>query len=133
MPSALETVKDYIDDARVLLLDQTAPYRYGDPSLLTAFNIALMEAQRLRADLFMLHYDSEAPFFPQIDTTPFKFERPFRLAIVMGTVSHAIARDQEDVQDQRAATFLQAMHDILVGLRPTVIQGGSGQKGAKPQ
>lgn len=132
MPSALETVKDYIDDARVLLLDKTAPYRYDDPSLLVAFNVALMEAQRLRADLFMLHYNSQAPFFSQVDTTPFHFERPFRLGIVFGLLAHAIQRDQEDVQDARAATFMQGMHDILIGLRPTIIKGGSNQQsGAK--
>ena len=48
--TTLDTVQDYITDARVLLQDLISPYRYDDPSLLTALNVALLEARRLRAD-----------------------------------------------------------------------------------
>jgi hypothetical protein len=53
--TTLETVADYVDDARVLLLDQVQPYRYDDTSLLTALNVALLEGRRLRADLFVFN------------------------------------------------------------------------------
>ena len=39
----LESVSDYVQDARTLLLDRIAPYRYDDISLLVALNIALLD------------------------------------------------------------------------------------------
>lgn len=128
MPTALETVKDYITDVRVLLQDTIAPFRYDDPSLLTSFNVILMEGRRLRPDLFV--YCSETvPSFAAVADTKVNMEQPFRLAFVYGTTAHAIARDQEDVQDARAATFMQAFTDMLLGLRPTAIQGGGTPAG----
>jgi len=47
------------------------------------------------------------------------------LALVYGMVSHALARDQEDVQDTRAATFLATFHAMLIGDAPPPIQGGA--------
>ena len=46
---ALDTVADYIHDARVLLQDEVAPYRYSDTQLVTSLNYAFMEAQIGRA------------------------------------------------------------------------------------
>ena len=57
----LETVEDYIEDTRTLLLDRMEPYRYNDPSLLVAFNTALLEGRRLRADLFVHKYGNDVP------------------------------------------------------------------------
>ena len=37
--TTLDTVEDYITDARTLLLDTIAPYRYDDASLLVALNV----------------------------------------------------------------------------------------------
>lgn len=123
--TALETVQDYITDVRTLLLDTTAPYRYDDPSLLTALNVTILEARRLRPDLFVFRHHEKVPQFFANDTSEFEMEPQFRLAFVYGTCAHALARDQEDVQDNRAATMMTAFRGILTGVTPPPIAGGS--------
>lgn len=115
--TTLNTVQDYINDARVLLLDQVAPYRYDDPSLLTSLNVTLLEVRRLRADLFVFadRYGGRVPSYTTNDNTQVPIEEQFRLAILHGLVGHAIERDQEDVQDARAVAFLNIMSSILTG------------------
>lgn len=115
--TTLDTVSDYLTDARVLLQDQIAPYRYDDPSLLIALNVALLEGRRLRADLFVFN-DRCGGFVPAYqvnDNTLVPIEQQFRLAFLHGLVAHAIERDQEDVQDERAVQFLNIMSNILTG------------------
>src|ERR1035437_10271555 len=129
MSNAYDTVTDYIEDARTLLLDTVAPYRYDDPSLLVAFNAALLEGRRLRPDLFV--YPPKGRRVPSFDTNsdqPVCIEEQFRLAFVNGLVGHALARDQEDVQDGRATAFLKMFSDILIGVStmgPSTPQGAS--------
>lgn len=115
--TTLDTVSDYITDARVLLQDQIAPYRYDDPSLLTALNVALMEGRRLRADLFVFNdrVGGRVPAYSVNDSSFVPIEEQFRLAFLHGMVGHAIERDQEDVQDERAVWFLNVMANILTG------------------
>jgi hypothetical protein len=121
MASALETVADYIADARVQLQDVIPPYRYDDDSLLTAFNVILTEARRLRADLF-IHANrrtsrwrsGETPAYFQVTDERVPLEVPFRLPMVYGMIGHAMIRDQDDVQDARAMNFLRLFH---VGLQ----------------
>ncbi len=125
MTERLLTVADYIKDARVLLLDTVAPYRYQPMELLVAFNTALLEARRLRADLFVHKWGNRVPQYDQINNDAVPIEPQFRLAFVYGTVGMAIARDDEDVQDERANSFLGYMHDVLTGVRPRSIQAGT--------
>lgn len=125
--TTLNTVQDYLTDARVLLLDQNAPYRYDDPSLLTALNVTLLEVRRLRADLFVFsdRYGGRVPSYAANDNTKVPIEEQFRLAVLHGLVGHAIERDQEDVQDARAVAFLNIMNSILTG-KSLVPQGQGG-------
>lgn len=137
MPSNLRTITDYINDARTLLQDTIAPYRYDDPSLLTGFNVSLMEGRRLRPDLFIFwcNSDGEVPMFATNANQPVPIEQQFRLAFLHGMIGHALERDQEDIQDARAGAFLKIFNDILLGVRPSAIttgqaapeRGGSGQ------
>ena len=115
--TTLDTVNDYITDARVLLQDQISPFRYDDPSLLTALNIALLEGRRLRADLFVYNdrRGGAVPHYAVNDNTHVPIEQQFRLAFLHGMVGHVIERDQEDVQDERAVWFLNVMGNILTG------------------
>lgn len=122
--SALETVTDYINDARVLLLDKIAPYRYDDTSLVTALNVTLLEGRRLRADLFLSCKDGRVPFFVGNSNQVVDIEPPFRLAFLHGMIGHALERDEEDVQDARAGAFLKIFNDILLGVRPSSISTG---------
>jgi len=127
--ATLDAVQDYLADVRTILLDTIAPYRYDDPSLLIAFNVALIEARRIRADLFVYADTTgtgHVPYYATNDSTPVPLEQPFRLAIVFGTVAHALARDQDDVQDARATTFMALFNSILTGVRMPGIQAGRG-------
>jgi hypothetical protein len=121
--ATLDQVQDYISDTRTILLDTIAPYRYDDPSLLVAFNVALLEARRIRADLFV-YASASVPYYAANDTTVVPMEQPFRLALVFGTVGHALTRDQEDVQDARATVFMGLFYSILLGTRGAGIQAG---------
>jgi hypothetical protein len=125
----LETVKEYIDDARTLLLDQIAPYRYSDVSLLVAFNLSLLEGRRLRPDLFVYRHGNAVPSYSAIDGQKVHIEPQFRKAFVYGLAAHALARDQEDIQDQRANLFQGVMNNILTGLGPQQIGGGTPRQG----
>lgn len=111
---AYDSVSDYLTDVRVLLQDQVQPFRYDDPSLLTALNATLLEARRIRPDLF-IPFLLDVPEFDTNDGTLVPMEQPFRLAIVHGIVGHALARDQEDIQDQRASVFMGTFNAMLVG------------------
>lgn len=121
MATALSTVQDYVTDARVLLQDTIAPYRYEDDSLLTALNVTILEGRRLRPDLFidLLHNldDDDLPQFAAIDTTPFVMQAMFRLAFLHGMVGHALERDQEDIQDDRSTSFMNVFNSLLIGVR----------------
>lgn len=127
--SALETVSDYISDARTLLQDTISPYRYDDPSLIVAFNVTLLEARRVRADLFVFNH-THVPSYTIVDTEEVCMEQPFRLALVYGTCAHALARDQEDVQDARAAAFMRLFYEILLGVRVAGLAPQAQQAGA---
>lgn len=125
--SALETISDYISDARVLLQDQIQPYRYDDPSLLTAMNVTLLEGRRVRADLFVWNPCSpKVQFFTANDGTKVFMEEPFRLAFLHGMCAHALERDQEDIQDERAGKFMAIFNNILLGTGAAVPQPKGG-------
>jgi hypothetical protein len=121
-------VADYIADVRVLLQDIIQPYRYDDQSLLTAFNVALLEARRIKAELFVYNWEvgGQTQSFTAVDDTYVAIEPQFRLAIEHGICGHALERDQEDVQDIRATTFLGLFNAGLIGPALGGIRGGSG-------
>lgn len=129
--TTLHTVQDYVTDARTLLQDTLAPYRYDDASLLVALNVAMLEGGRIRQDLFVYTGDGSIPTFAAVDGTVVNIEPAFRTAFLMGLCAHALMRDQEDLQDARAATFNSAFHDLLIGVRPTAIQGGTPNSNAQ--
>lgn len=127
----LETVQDYVTDIRTLLQDVIQPYRYDDTSLLTSLNVTMLEARRIRPDLFVYTHHEKVPSFSTVDTTPVNIEPPFRLALVFGGASHALARDQEDVQDARASSFMDTFREMLTGVKPIPIQGGTPGGGVR--
>jgi hypothetical protein len=118
MSTALLTISDYIADARTLLQDTLAPYRYADSELVVAMNVALLEGRRLRPDLFVYNKDNKrggVPSFQANDGTDLEMEESFRLAFLHGMCAHALERDQEDIQDERASTFMKIFNTILTG------------------
>ena len=58
---ALDTVQDYVSAARVLLQDTVAPYRYSDADMIAELNLAILEAKRVRPDLFF-EYRGKHPY-----------------------------------------------------------------------
>lgn len=129
LDTPLETVQDYLGDARTLLLDTVPPFRYDDPSLLVSLNVALLDARRLRPDLFVYRWCETVPNYETNDSEEVEIEPPFRLAILYGLCAHALSRDQEDIQDARATSFMDTFTAMLVG--PAVTQ--RVVRGAAPQ
>lgn len=126
------TTQSLIDDVRTLLLDTTPPYRYADTELMTALNTALWEGRRVRADLFVGLKGMAVPYYQQPSGEPFCVEAQFRLPFVYATAAHALTRDNEDVQDARAQTFLIRFYHMLGAPVPPAIQGTTpdAKKGA---
>lgn len=125
MPLSLNSVQGYVQDIRTLLLDRTKPYRYSDISVVAALNFALQEGSRVRPDLFLRRGRIRLQQFEDVSGEQVDIEQPFRLAFVYGTAAHVLLRDEEDVQDDRANTFLTKFHDVLTGVRPAAIAGGT--------
>jgi hypothetical protein len=125
------TVADYVADARTILQDLIPDYRYEDPSMLTALNAAMLEARRIKPELFVYNWEvgGQVQSFTAVDDTYVAIEPQFRLAIVHGVIGHALERDQEDYQDQRATSFLALFTQGLVGKALGAIVGGSSPKG----
>jgi hypothetical protein len=130
----LGTVAALVADARTMLQDIVPGYRYDDQSMLVALNVTLLETRRLRPDLFVynLETNGQVQAFTVIDDTYVAIESPFRLAILNGLCAHALMRDQEDVQDVRATTFLGMFNAGLIGRSLAGVAGGSSP-GGQPQ
>jgi|SRR4249920_3172166 hypothetical protein len=105
---ALDTVGQYLEEARRLLQDEVVPYRYPDDDLVDALNIGLLEARRLRADLFLPLFD--IPWVDPsgaIDTTAkITFDPQYRSSLVYYVVGRAQLRDDEPTTDSRASALM---------------------------
>jgi len=100
----LEKVSDYVDYARELLQDtKNSPYRYSDTSLVRALALSLPEAKKLRPDLFI---NVTIPAITANDATLVPMDEMYRTSLVYYMCGIAQLRDDEEVQDQRAAAFL---------------------------
>jgi len=134
----LNTVADYMTDARNLLQDKVPGYRYDEESMLTALNVALLETRRQRGDLFVYNrkVKGQIQSFTVVDDTYVDMEPSFRLGLLYRLCGHALVRDQEDVQDIRATAFFNDANGIFVGRGLGVMAGGSGpnpqQQGGGP-
>lgn len=115
---ALLTVGDYLEQARVLLLDQIEPYRYPDADLIEALNMAIMEGRRLRPDLFTDYFRSTLQDFGTGDTgVAVEIDPMYRKAFLYYIIGHAQLRDEENTQDTRAAAMLNKFVAQLTSLQ----------------
>jgi hypothetical protein len=121
-------VADYMEDARTLLQDIVPGYRYDEPSMLRALNVALLETRRQRPELFVFNLKvcGQVQSFSVVDDTYVDMEVPFRTGLLYRMCGHALARDQEDVQDIRATSFFRMADGVFVGRGIGVVAGGSG-------
>lgn len=111
MTAMLDTVSDYVREARTLLQDTVPTYRYADTELLSALNLGVIAARKLRPDLFT--GVKTLPYFTVSDTTAFVMDAQYRMAFLYFMVGHAQLRDEEDTQDSRATMFLSAFASML--------------------
>lgn len=113
---ALETVGQYLEESRRLLQDEFTPYRYPDDDIIDALNIGLMEARRLRADLFLPLF--EIPWVNPSGTinmaAPITMDPMYRSALVYYVVGRMQLRDDEPTTDQRAGGLLQKFTQQLL-------------------
>lgn len=104
---AYDTVQDFLDRARILLLDETAPYRYSTASLVLALNDALAEARRIRPDIMRGYFGTDLPEFAVGDVAEdVPIDQMYRSAFNYYIVGMAQLRDDEDVTDARASNLL---------------------------
>ena len=93
-------------------MDAASPYRYPDADIIEALNLGLMEARRLRPDLFMMNGFTSANLTGTGDTVV--LDRMYRPALVYYIVGRMEVRDGEGDKDQRAAAMLNKFTAQLV-------------------
>lgn len=125
--AVLETVQDYVSQARILLQDTVAPYRYDDESLVTALNLAFYEIARLRPDI-LIGLEISQRTTSQVDTGDADVSNysaaymsdvvglpvQYRVAALYFICGNAQLRDTEDVQDARASAFINRFTQQLL-------------------
>lgn len=105
MTQALDTVGDYVSQARVLLQDTVPDYRYSTAELINNLNLGLLEMRRLRPDLMMATFRTSIPKY----TYPAQVvacDPMYRVALLYYICGQAQLRDDEATQDSRATVFL---------------------------
>ena len=105
--SALSTVGDFVTTARSLLQDTATPYRYATSELVFGLNAAMLEARRLRPDLFAFSPAAAHAFFTDADlAVAVPIEPAYRMAYLFYLCGFVQIRDDEATQDSRAAAFI---------------------------
>lgn len=100
----LDTVSDYVAQARVLLQDTVPEYRYPDDDLVQGLNLAMLEASRLRPDLFL---DRDVPSYSSDNMdAQVVMDNQYRVPLLYYICGNAQLRDEENTQDARATVFL---------------------------
>jgi len=101
---ALETVADYITEARRLLQDTRAPYRFPDTDFIAALNNGVMETRRTRPDLF-LRVPTPPTYSSVATNAVVACDVQYRLALLYFTCANVQLADDETEQDARSAAF----------------------------
>lgn len=114
--AALSSVQDYISAARTLLQDTIEVYRYSNAELVDGLNFAVLEARRIRPDLFLTSFDDLPTFTAAQLADVVGIDPMYRLAFLYYVVGHAQVRDAEDTTDARAAAFFQKFKTTLATL-----------------
>ena len=110
------TVQGFINEARVLLQDTVAPFRYSDADLIRELNWAVLEAKRLRPDLFFEYRGKNVyPTFTTV-TDHVPFEDVYCPALVYYIVGKSTLRDEEDTDDKRGIGMVQKFTAQLISL-----------------
>jgi hypothetical protein len=106
-----DTVKDYVDQARVVLQDQVAPYRFPDSDFVNALTFACMKASGWRFDLFM----GRVPSFVSPGDSAAAIPVQYRPAFLNYVVGQLELRESETTDEARASSFLSSFKAELIG------------------
>jgi len=105
---ALDTVTDYVAQARALLQDTMSPVRYPDSDIIDALNLSLLEARRLRPDLFL----GTSPGTLSVtsiggtNAVPMStIDEQYRVPLLYFVVGHTLERDEEDGSEMRSQRY----------------------------
>lgn len=111
---ALDTVSDYVVSARRLLLDEVEPYRYPTADLVDALNMGILEARKIRPDLFLAKFRTVLPSYSASTlSAAVEIDPMYRVPFVYYIVGMVQLRDDEATQDQRASGFLATFETKL--------------------
>lgn len=102
--ATLDTVQKFVTESRVLLQDTVEPYRYATSEIIEALNIAVLEARRLRPDMFIGSFSSLPSYSSVNDTVT--LEPMYRPSFVYYIAGRMQLRDDETAQDQRATILM---------------------------
>lgn len=112
---ALETVANYISEARFLMQDLVVPYRYSDAQIVSALNIAVNEAFRVRPDLYQAYYETVLPSYSAASPlVVVDVDRSYRMAFLYFVVGYCQLSDQEDTTDARSSQFINKFTSQLL-------------------
>ena len=114
MATVLNTVADFVAEARVLLQDTVVEYRYPDVDILAALNNGLQEAIRIRQFLFRSN-NYVVPTYSVVDNTPVNFSLRYRPALLYYMVGWLQLRDDDENSDQLGGTFIKLFREELLG------------------
>jgi hypothetical protein len=107
---SLQTVQDFINEARVILQDEQglgSGARYPDVDFVSAINIGILEFRRIRPDLFIPYLRITPPSYSLANRTQtVAIDDQYRNALLWYVCGHIQIRDDETTQDQRATIFL---------------------------
>jgi hypothetical protein len=113
-------ISDFLTEARRMVNDTRAPYRFPDVQLLDNLNQGLRELARLRPDAFIdtfVDNDIVVPEFTSsdlADTFPLGYQ--FYTPLLMFTVGSIELTDDEFTVDGRAITLMQKFTSSVVGV-----------------
>lgn len=114
----MATFRTIIDDARVLLndevFDSTTVTRYTEAQLLGYARQALVEARRVRPDLFLSNLTAAFPVLSASSVVPMPEE--YHVCLTDYIVHRAELRDDEFAVDGRSAGLLQKFKAGLMGV-----------------
>ena len=114
----LSTVGDLLDQVRILLQDTdstgSSGYRYSDDSILLCLNQGMGDLYRMRPDIY-LALSFVIPAYNTADLGALiGIEEQYISPLVFYVVGLVQARDDEQTQDQRAASFLQTFKGAVL-------------------
>lgn len=107
---ALTAAQHYIDEARRLIQDEDAPYRYSDESMLDALHLGMLELKRLRPEVF---FGRSIPSTSTVGST-ITIDESCQTALVYFLAGHIQLNDDEPSQDERGAAFITKFNNMMV-------------------